>query len=238
MQGIILTGGKGSRLRPLTNNTNKHLLNINGLPMIYYSLSIFVAAGVDEINLISNAWQVDDFKSVIHHYYGDKFKTIRIIPQTNHKPGIAGSIQELPSEHRRGPYMLVLADNLIGGSITEFRKQFDKNPDKALILLSEVQSPKSFGVVHMENEQIKLIEEKPETEDSHYAITGIYFFPEDLIDIAAKVQPSRRGEYEITDVLEYYRKSERLDYAHLPFWWIDAGTHETLARARELLSEG
>ena len=232
MQGIILTGGQGSRLRPLTDNTNKHLLDICGRPMIHYSLSIFISAGVRDVTLVSNPWHIDKFKEVLGVDYDGRFDRIQYVSQTDEKPGIAGSIQHVPEENRHGPYMLVLADNIIGGSVAEFRARFDKNPDRALIFLTEVQSPKAFGVAHMENGKLMYIEEKPESPDSHSAIIGIYFFPTNLFDIAAKVKPSNRGEYEITDVLSEYLKQDRLDYCQLPFWWIDAGTHDTLELAR------
>jgi len=237
MQGIILTGGQGSRLRPLTDNTNKHLLDICGWPMIHYSLSIFVSAGVRDITLVSNSWHLDKFKEYLGNDYNGRFDSIQFISQTDEKPGIAGSIQHVPEENRRGPYMLVLADNIIGGSVSEFRTRFDQNPDKALIFLTEVQSPEAFGVAHVEDGHLLYIEEKPESPDSHCAITGIYFFPSDLFEIASRVRPSRRGEYEITDVLAQYLQDDRLEYCYLPFWWIDAGTHDALDLARRRICE-
>lgn len=234
MQGIILTGGRGTRLLPLTEKINKHLLDVCGRPMVYYSLSILVSAGVSDVTLVTNPEHMESFDAAIGGNFRDQFNPLRIVPQTE-KPGIAGSIQMMPPECRVGPYMVVLGDNIIGGSISEARDRFLKQPDKALILLTEVKSPESFGVAHIENGTLIAIEEKPEKSDSHWAITGIYFFPSDLFDIAAGIRPSRRGEYEVTDILSAYLARGRLEYHMLEHWWIDAGTHESLAEARRVI---
>ncbi|MFH1700831.1 MAG: sugar phosphate nucleotidyltransferase [Candidatus Zixiibacteriota bacterium] len=231
MQGIILTGGKGERLAPLTNSCNKHLIEIGGRPMINYSLSIFLSAGVNDVTLVTNPHHVDNFKKTMSVGIGTQFNPLTIVPQTE-KPGIAGSILMMPENLRIGPYMVVLGDNIIGGSARGYRDKFEEDPDQALMLLAEVQSPEAFGVAHIDDGEITAIEEKPKTSDSHWAITGIYFFPKDLFDIASKVKPSGRGEYEVTDVLNAYHKQGRLRYDMLKDWWIDAGTHESLAEAR------
>lgn len=231
MQGIILTGGQGTRLKPLTDTTNKHLLDLCGRPMVYYSLSIFVSAGVSDVTLVTNPEHVEAFDKAITGGFRAQFNPLQIVPQTE-KPGIAGSIQMMPKDRRIGPYMVVLGDNIIGGSIRNVREQFDADPNKAVIMLSEVTSPESFGVAHIEDGKLIAIEEKPEKPDSHWAITGIYFFPTDLFEIAEKVKPSERGEYEVTDILSAYLKQGRLIYSMLEHWWIDAGTHESLAEAK------
>ncbi|MCK5127296.1 MAG: NTP transferase domain-containing protein [candidate division Zixibacteria bacterium] len=235
MQGIILTGGTGSRLSPLTDNCNKHLLDVCGRPMIFYSIAMFVSAGISDVTLVTNPHQVDDFKKVLSRGVGSQFNPLRIVPQKN-KPGIAGSIQMMPPEHRNGPYMVVLGDNIVGGTVRKYRDIFDEQPDKALILLSEVQSPEAFGVVHMKDGQIKSIEEKPKSHDSHWAITGIYFFPKDLFEVASKSRPSDRGEYEVTDILVDYLNQDRLRYEMLEHWWLDAGTHKDLAEVKKRIS--
>lgn len=234
MQGIILTGGRGTRLMPLTENTNKHLLDLCGRPMVYYSLSIFASTGVNDVTLVTNPEHVEPFDKAINGPFRDQFHPLRIIPQTD-KPGIAGSIQMMPKEHRVGPYMVVLGDNIIGGSINGARDKFLAKPDKALILLSEVKSPEAFGVAHIENGRLMAIEEKPERPDSHWVITGIYFFPTDLFALASNVGPSGRGEYEVTDILSQYLQHDRLDFYMLEHWWIDAGTHESLAEAKRMI---
>lgn len=234
MQGIILTGGRGTRLMPLTEKTNKHLLDLCGRPMVYYSLSILASAGVTDVTLVTNPEHVEPFRKAIVGPFRDQFEFLRIVPQTE-KPGIAGSIQMMPQDIRIGPFMVVLGDNLVGGSISGARNKFLSDPDKAMILLSEVKSPEAFGVAHIENGRLMAIEEKPEKPDSHWVITGIYFFPTDLFDIAAKVRPSGRGEYEVTDILTQYLEQGRLDYYMLEHWWIDAGTHESLTEARRMI---
>lgn len=235
MQGIILTGGKGSRLAPLTDNCNKHLLDICGRPMINYSISMFLSAGITDVTLVTNPHHVDDFKEVMGVGLGTQFEPLRIVPQKD-KPGIAGSILMMPAEHRVGPYMVVLGDNIVGESVRTYRETFEEQSDKALILLSEVQSPEAFGVVHMENDRIIRIEEKPEDHHSHWAITGIYFFPTDLFEIAGNVKPSARGEYEVTDILNEYLQQGRLRYRLLDSWWFDAGTHEALDEVKRRIS--
>jgi glucose-1-phosphate thymidylyltransferase len=141
----------------------------------------------------------------------------------------------MPIEHRVGPYMVVLGDNIIGGSVREAREQFLQKPDTALILISEVASPQSFGVAHIENGRLIAIDEKPEKPESHWAIIGIYFFPNDVFKIASGVKTSFRGEYEVTDILSDYLSQGRLEYRMLEHWWIDAGTHESLAQARRMI---
>jgi len=234
MQGIILTGGQGSRLMPLTKHTNKHLLDVCGRPMVYYSLSIFISAGVTDVTLVTNPEHVEAFDKAITGAFRDQFTPLRIIAQEG-KPGIAGSIQMMPKECRVGPYMVVLGDNIIGGSVRDAKERFTRNPDTALILLSEVTSPESFGVARIEKGRLVAIEEKPKQSDSHWAITGIYFFPNDVFDVAAKAKPSARGEYEVTEILSEYLNRGRLDYQMLEHWWIDAGTHESLAQARRMI---
>lgn len=234
MQGILLTGGRGTRLLPLTRNTNKHLLDICGRPMVYYSLSILASAGVRDLTLVTNAEHVDAFDSAVTGNFRNQFNPFRIMAQTE-KPGIAGSIQTMPEAYRTGPYLVVLGDNILGGSIREARESFVTDPDSALILLSEVKSPEAFGVARVENGKLTAIEEKPRNPESHWVITGIYFFPVDLFEIAAGVIPSRRGEYEVTDILSEYLRRGRLRYHMLEHWWIDAGTHESLAEARRMI---
>jgi len=231
-----LTGGRGSRLMPLTKDTNKHLLEICGRPMVYYSLSIMAASGVSDVTLVTNPEHVEAFEKIIKGNFRDMFNPLTIVPQYD-KPGIAGSIQMMPEEKRKGPYMVVLGDNIVGGSITSARDKFLENPDRAVILLSEVTSPESFGVAHIENGKLLAIEEKPEKPESHWAITGIYFFPADIFEIASGVRPSARGEYEVTDILAEYLRQGRLDYQMLEHWWIDAGTHESLAEAKRMICD-
>jgi glucose-1-phosphate thymidylyltransferase len=234
MQGIILTGGKGTRLLPLTEQTNKHLLDLCGKPMIYYSLSIFISAGVSDVTLVTNPQHVDAFDRAITGRFRDQFDPLRIIAQRE-KPGIAGSIQMMPPDARVGPYMVVLVDNIIGGSVRDAKERFLRKPNSALVLLSEVTSPEMFGVVLIEEGRLAAVVEKPEHPHSHWAITGIYFFPNDVFDIAAEVRPSKRGEYEVTDILSEYLRQGRLEYQMLEHWWIDAGTHESLAEARRMI---
>ncbi|MCP4568905.1 MAG: NTP transferase domain-containing protein [FCB group bacterium] len=235
MQGIILTGGQGTRLRPLTDTTNKHLLDICGKPMIHHSLSILASAGVKDVTLVSNPHHLDRFREILPDRFGGKFEILRFVPQQD-KPGIGGSIQMVPKDIRRGPFMLVLGDNLLGGSTHDYRDSFEQNPDSALTLLSKVKSPKAFGVMKIENGRAVEIEEKPQNSDSHWAITGIYFLPSDLFEIASQIKPSARGEYEVTDILAIYLQQNRLEYQKLACWWVDAGTHKSLAQAKRLVS--
>jgi glucose-1-phosphate thymidylyltransferase len=130
---------------------------------------------------------------------------------------------------------VVLGDNILGGSIRDARERFEKKPESALILLTEVQSPEAFGVALLKGGKIVAIEEKPENPDSQFAIPGIYFFPKDVFQIAGGVNPSARGEYEVTDILCEYLRQGRLEYQMLTHWWVDAGTHESLAEAKQLI---
>ncbi len=237
MQGIILTGGQGTRLRPLTDHTNKHFIDICGKPMIHYSLSILASAAITDVTLVSNPNHVHLFGKLLTDNFDGRFKTMRFVAQKD-KPGIAGSILMMPEAERRGPYMVVLGDNIIGGTVAASRERFEKDPHKALIHLAEVPYPKMFGVAHLDGEKLEAIEEKPEDDSSHWAITGIYFFPQDLFEIAAEVKPSGRGEYEVTDILSHYLSQGRLEYQMLTCWWVDAGTHRSLARARRLIGGG
>lgn len=224
------------RLRPLTDRHNKHLIEICGRPMVAYSLAAFVSAGVRDVTLVTNPHHIADFDRVAEaDGLARLFDSFRVVPQKE-KPGIAGSILMMPKSHRIGPYMVVLGDNIIGGSLRPFREEFERDPDRALILLTEVTSPEAFGVARIENGRVQAIEEKPEKPDSHWVIIGVYFFPKDIFEIAGQVRPSDRGEYEITEVLNAYLREGRLDYRLIDFWWIDAGTHASLEEARRMIN--
>ncbi len=237
MQGIILTGGQGSRLAPLTDDKNKHLIDICGRPMVSYSLSLLLSAGVTDVTLVTNPHHLDDFKKELSVGLGTQFDPLRIIPQKD-KPGIAGSILMMPEDIRIGPYMVVLGDNIVGGSLKHLRDKFETDPNRAMIALSEVLVPTAFGVARLEKGKLVEIEEKPEKARSRWVITGIYFFPTDLFEIAETIKPSKRGEYEVTDILSVYLKQDRLDYHILEEWWVDAGTHESLEKVKGLIGCG
>jgi glucose-1-phosphate thymidylyltransferase len=235
MKGIILAGGTGSRLFPLTKVTNKHLLPVGRKPMIFHAISKLVEIGIEEILIVTGVDHMGDIVNLLGSGkdFGVKF-TYKVQDEAG---GIAQALGLAENFAGSDPVVVILGDNVFQDGIAPFAKAFKKQKQGARVLLKEVNDPQRFGVVEVNDGKIISIEEKPNKPKSKYVITGIYFYDNEVFDIVKKLKPSARGELEISDVNLVYLKKGELSYDILSGWWTDAGTFESLERAT-LLTEG
>jgi glucose-1-phosphate thymidylyltransferase len=237
MKGIILAGGLGSRLRPLTLVTNKHLLRVYDRPMIYYPIECLINAGIREILIVTGGEHAGDFLKLLKNGKQLGAKHLAYAYQEG-EGGIADALK-LGEDFADGDKVaVVLGDNIIEGNIRKAVGDFFSQRSGARILLKEVEDPERFGVVKFENGKIVQIIEKPKDPPSNMAVTGIYMYDNDVFKIAQTLEPSARGELEITDVNNEYLRRGDLTYSMLKGWWTDAGTFESLYRATKLVAEG
>ena len=237
MKGIILAGGLGTRLYPLTRITNKHLLPIYNKPMIYYPLEKLVQAGVKDILIVTGGNFAGDFLMLLRNGREFGLKEINYAYQEG-QGGIAEALGLTETFVDRDKCVVVLGDNIIEKSIRKYVEDFEKQDVGAKILLKEVQDPTRFGVPEIKGDKIVAIEEKPKVPKSNYAVIGIYMYDSQVFDVIPDLKPSARGELEITDVNNYYVKKNQMSYSVLDGWWADAGTSfEALLRASNLVYE-
>ena len=236
MKGVVLAGGLGTRLYPLTKVTNKHLLPIYHKPMIYYPIETLVGAGIRDILVVTGGKNAGDFLRLLGN--GKEFG-LRHINYTYQEGegGIAAALSLAEFFADGKPICVVLGDNLIQDSIAPYVQNFMKQDGGARILLKEVEDPQRFGVAEISGSQIVRIEEKPEVPVSRYAVTGIYMYDAEVFEILKTLKPSKRGELEITDVNNAYIRKGKMSYDILEGWWTDAGTFESLLRASVLVSQ-
>jgi len=233
MKGIILAGGTGSRLYPLTKVTNKHLLPVGRLPMIYHPIHKLTAAGVSEILIVTGIEHMGDIVTLLGS--GKAFKCRFTYKVQDEAGGIAQALA-LAEEFAKGDQIVViLGDNVFEDELTPFVKNFKKQKKGARILLKEVSDPQRFGVADFDEKKIVSIEEKPKKPKSNYAVTGVYFYDTEIFTIIKTLKPSGRGELEISDVNNAYLKKGKMEYDILSGWWTDAGTFESLERATLLV---
>jgi len=236
MKGIVLGGGLGSRLNPLTKVTNKHLLPIYNKPMIYYPIETLVDAGVRDILIVTGGKNAGDFLRLLGN--GKEFGLHHInYTYQEGEGGIAAALSLAEFFADGHPICVILGDNIIEGSIAPYVENFRKQGSGARILLKEVDDPQRFGVPEIQGTRIVRIDEKPEVPASSYAVTGIYMYDEDVFDIVKGLKPSKRGELEITDVNNAYIARGKMEYDILEGWWTDAGTFESLLYASNLVSK-
>jgi len=237
MKGIILAGGLGTRLRPLTLVTNKHLLPVYDQPMIYYPIQTLLNAGIQDILIVTGGEHAGDFLKLLRN---GKHLGIRDLHYTYQEGegGIADALL-LAEDFADGEKVaVVLGDNLIEKDIRKAAGDFFTQRSGAKILLKQVDDPQRFGVPRIDGDRIVEIIEKPTDPPSNYAVTGIYMYDNDVFDIAQTLEPSDRGELEITDVNNAYIDRGTLTYSILDGWWSDAGTFESLHRASNLVQRG
>lgn len=237
IKGVILCGGLGKRLEPLTRITNKHLLPVYNKPMVYYPIQTLVEAGIKDIMIVTGGNNAGDFLRLIGN--GQEFG-LRHINYT-YQRGEGGIAEALSlTEHfvDRSKVVVILGDNLIGGSIKRYVEKFKLQGQGARVLVKKVSDPERFGVAEIKDGKIISIEEKPKTPKSNFVITGIYMYDEKVFDIVKTLKPSGRGEMEITDVNNAYLKAGELYYDILGGWWTDCGLPETLYRAATLVRKG
>lgn len=236
MKGVVLAGGTGSRLAPLTKITNKHLLPIYNKPMIYYPIQTLVDAGINDILIVTGGRNSGDFLRLLGNGKEFGLKHLNYTYQEG-EGGIADALNLAEHFADNQPICVILGDNIIEGSIRDAVTAFKHQGRGARILLKEVPDAERFGVAELRDGKCVGIEEKPAKPKSHYAVTGIYLYDETVFDKSRVLKPSRRGELEITDVNNGYIREGTLEYSFLEGWWTDAGTFDSLLRATNLVAE-
>ena len=236
MKGVILAGGLGTRLFPLTKVTNKHLLPVYDKPMIYYPIQALINAGIEDILIVTGGNSAGDFLKLLGN--GKEFG-LRHINYTYQEGegGIAEALRLAEFFAAGEKVCVVLGDNLIEMNIRKAVDSFRKQKGGAKILLKEVPDPQRFGVAAWEGDRIVSVEEKPKEPKSNFAVIGIYLYDGAVFDIIKTLKPSGRGELEITDVNNRYIEKGLMTWDILEGWWTDAGTFESLIRSTHLVSQ-
>ncbi len=237
MKGLILAGGLGRRLEPLTRITNKHLLPVYNKPMIYYPIQTLVDAGIKDIMIVTGGRNAGDFLQLLGNGQEFGLKDISYTYQRG-EGGIADALRLAEHFTEKQKLVVILGDNVIESSIKKYVQHFQKQSQGARILVKKVSDPQRFGVVEFDGKRIVSIEEKPKTPKSNYVVTGIYMYDNQVFDFIRSLSPSARGEMEITDVNNLYLKKGQLEYDRLQGFWTDCGLPETIYRASTLVREG
>ncbi|MBN1494736.1 NTP transferase domain-containing protein [Candidatus Peregrinibacteria bacterium] len=233
MKGIILAGGEGNRLKPLTEYTNKHLLHIYNQPMVYYPLNTLTNAGIREILIVTGPKHAGTFLQLLGD--GRRFKCNLQFRVQEKAEGIAHALSLSKKFVGNDSCAVILGDNIFEDDLTKEIKAFTGSG--AHIFLKETESPQRFGVAELKGKNVVKIEEKPKNPKSNYAVTGLYLFDPNVFEIINGLRPSNRGEYEITDVNNEYIKRGQLTATLLKKRWTDSGTFESLYRANHIARE-
>lgn len=237
MKGVILAGGLGTRLLPLTKITNKHLLPVYNQPMIYYPIQTLVRAGIDEIVLVSGGQYAGDFLNLLGNGKDFGLRFINYAYQEG-EGGIADALRLARVYTGNDRIVVILGDNILEKDITQYVRNFDKQDEGAKILLKEVPDPRRFGVADVDPEgKVLDIVEKPKKPKSNLAVIGVYMYDNHVYDIINTLRPSARGELEITDVNNAYIRMGKLTADVIDGWWTDAGTFPSLYRSTRLVAE-
>lgn len=235
MKGIILAGGLGSRLFPLTKVTNKHLLPVYDKPMIYYPIETLVNAGIKDILLVTGGNSSGDFLKLLGN--GKQFGLNHFnYAYQEGEGGIADALQLAEHFADGDKIVVILGDNIIEDNLSVYIKNFDKQPRGARVLLKKVSDPERFGVAEIKQGKISKIIEKPKNPKSSLAVVGAYMYDSQVFDMIRPLKPSQRGELEITDVNNAYIRQGTMEYDVLRGYWTDAGTFESLYRASQLVA--
>jgi len=233
LKGVVLAGGAGSRLMPLTKVTNKHLLPVGQKPMIYYPIEKLTSTGIEQIMIVTGVEHMGDVVSLLGsgRDFGCQF-TYKVQDEAG---GIAQALGLTEDFAGGASVAVILGDNIFESSLKQYVDRFVAQKVGARVLLKQVPDPERFGVAEIADNRVVRIEEKPEKPKSNYAITGIYFYDAAVYDIIRTLKPSARGELEITDVNNAYIEKGQLAYDILEGWWTDAGTFMSLTRANEMV---
>ena len=233
LRGVVLAGGTGSRLRPLTKVTNKHLLGVGQKPMIYYPIERLTGIGIEEILIVTGVEHMGDVVGLLGsgRDFGCRF-TYKVQDEAG---GIAQALGLAENFANGQSLAVILGDNIFQASLKPHAERFVAQGQGARLLLKQVVDPERFGVAEIQDGKVLGIEEKPKQPKSDLAIIGVYFYDSAVFDVIKTLKPSARGELEITDVNNVYIKKGQLSYDVLEGWWTDAGTFESLARANELV---
>lgn len=233
MKGVILAGGLGKRLYPLTKVTNKHLLQVYDRPMIYYPIQTLVNAGIRDIMLVTGGNSAGDFLKLLGNGRDFGLQHLNYTYQQG-EGGIAAALQLVEFFVGDDTVCVMLGDNVLEKDITGAAQAFMRQGRGAKILLKEVEDPERFGVAVLRGDRVIAIEEKPSHPKSAYAVTGVYFYDREVFDIIRTLSPSARGELEITDVNNVYIERDQMTWQLLDGWWTDAGTFDSLLLAGHL----
>ena len=233
LKGVVLAGGTGSRLMPLTKVTNKHLLGIGQKPMIYYPIEKLTSIGIEQILIVTGVEHMGDVVSLLGsgREFGCQF-TYKVQDEAG---GIAQALALAEDFSHGNSLVVILGDNIFERDLKEYADGFIAQKTGARLLLKQVPDPQRFGVARVSGDRVVGIDEKPEKPASDYAVTGVYFYDASVFDIIRTLKPSGRGELEITDVNNAYIAKGQLAYDILDGWWTDAGTFESLNKASELV---
>lgn len=232
MKGVILAGGSGSRLMPMTKVTNKHLLNVYNKPMIYYPLQTLLDAGINQIMIVSGKGHAGHFLELLGS--GKDFDAKFTFEIQEEAGGIAQALGLAEDFADNEPVAVILGDNIFEDNL---KKEIQNFKEGAKIFLKEVKDPQRFGVAEIKGDKIVSIEEKPKEPKSKLCVTGLYIYDAKVFDIIKTLKPSDRGELEITDVNNHYVKEGKMTFAKVKGFWSDAGTVESLYRASTLVKE-
>jgi glucose-1-phosphate thymidylyltransferase len=235
MKGVVLAGGLGTRLAPMTRVTNKHLLPVYDRPMIYYPIATLVEAGITEILLVTGGNNAGDFLRLLGNGKEFGLKHLNYTYQEG-EGGIAAALALAEDFADGEPICVILGDNIVQKSIRPAVERYERTGRGGLVLLKEVPDPERFGVPVIDGGRIVRIDEKPKTPSSRYAVVGIYMYDARVFEIIRTLKPSGRGELEITDVNNQYLAWKELDFDYLDGWWTDAGAVESLYRAATLVA--
>ncbi|WP_227938062.1 sugar phosphate nucleotidyltransferase [Alkalihalobacillus deserti] len=230
-KAVILAGGTGSRLSPITRIINKHLLPVGQYPMIYWSIFKAKEVGIREILILTSREHLSSFIELLGE--GKEFGVCLKFATQEQASGIADALSLAKDFVGDEKFLVLLGDNLFEDKLTPFVQQFMKQKQGAFILLKEVAEPKRYGValINEETKKVTKLLEKPNIEEPAYCVTGIYMYDKSVFSYIERITPSKRGELEITDVNNFYVNEEKMGYDILDNWWIDAGTHDSLFKA-------
>ena len=236
IKGVILAGGLGSRLSPLTKVTNKHLLPVYNRPMIYYPLMTLVRAGINDIMIVTGGNNAGDFLRLLGNGKEFGLKEIRYTYQEG-EGGIAAALALAEDFIDNGKIVVILGDNIIEENITKYVNKFRRQKEGARLLLKKVPDPERFGVAEIKEKRIIQIVEKPKIPKTNYAVTGVYMYDSQVFKMIKRLKPSKRGELEITEVNNMYIKKGIMEFNILRGFWSDAGTYDSLLRANKLVAQ-
>ena len=237
MKGVILAGGLGTRLYPLTKITNKHLLPVFDRPMIYYPIEALINAGVRDIMIVTGGKKSGDFLSLLGNGSDFGLKHLNYTYQKG-EGGIAEALGLCEHWAAGEAVCVILGDNIIERNIARGVANFRNQGGGAKIMLKEVQDPQRFGVAELKGDRVLAIEEKPKTPISNLAVIGIYMYDARVFEVIKTLEPSERGELEITDVNNWYIRDGSMTFEVLEGWWTDAGTFDSLLKAATLVADG
>lgn len=235
LKGVVLAGGTGSRLMPLTKVTNKHLLPVGQKPMIYYPIEKLIGAGIDEILIVTGTEHMGDMVNLLGsgHEFNCRF-TYKVQDEAG---GIAQALSLAENFSHGAPVAVILGDNIFEDALQPFANAFRAQQQGARIIGKEVSDPERFGVAEVAGDRVLSIEEKPRKPKSHIAVTGIYFYDAQVFDVIRACRPSARAELEITDVNNAYIQRGQMRFDRMTGWWSDAGTFASLAHVNTLVAQ-